>query len=410
MTPPVVLTPDPLDLDASTRGVYEASVAAAQAEARRLILVSDLSGFARYPRPWRIGPDWRPRPAPMLPALNRSLAERSVQEVARATGLPITIVRCGDGVDRDAALADARADTALFQVVHVGDDARRPDTDDGRPWRERFAPPEPIPSRPIRRVAVLGAGGPIGAAVARHLAPQFLLRLCDIRPLAQIAAEARPQSPGAPIAAPLPPPHEEAFVDLRDPATIAPALDGCDAVINLTVIRNDPVDAFAVNTTGAVHLCRALVEAGIRRFVQTGPQMITLHRENDFGFDFALPSDTPCRPGRHLYGHSKFLGNEACRIFAEWHDLEVPVLLFNNFATPGVDVGRPHAMMLSYDDAARAIGAALTMPDGALGSPYEEFHIVADYPHDQCRTDKAQRLLGWRPLDALDALWRTGGA
>ena len=170
-------------------------------------------------------------------------------------------------------------------------------------------------------------------------------------------------------------------------------------------MRPDPVEAFLVNAMGAYNVGRAATQLGIRRVVQTGPQLITLHGENDFTHDFHLACDTPTRPGRYLYGHSKFLGNEALRVFAEWYGLEVPNLMFNGFAQPdAVSEQGTSAMMMTWQDAARAIKCALEVP--SLPSPYEEFHCVADFPHGQCSTDKAERLLGWKPQDTLEGLWR----
>ena len=39
------------------------------------------------------------------------------------------------------------------------------------------------------RVAIVGAGGPVGAAAARALRDHYTLRLTDLRPLAEIIAE-----------------------------------------------------------------------------------------------------------------------------------------------------------------------------------------------------------------------------
>jgi len=67
--------------------------------------------------------------------------------------------------------------------------------------RATLEPSDPIPTRPIRRVVLLGAGGPLAAVTARELAASYRLRLTDRRPLAEIVAAATPQSPGAPTSA-----------------------------------------------------------------------------------------------------------------------------------------------------------------------------------------------------------------
>src|SRR5205807_3063369 len=49
------------------------------------------------------------------------------------------------------------------------------------------------------KVAIFGAGGPVGAAAERALRDHYTLRLTDLRPIAEIVAENKPQSPGAPL-------------------------------------------------------------------------------------------------------------------------------------------------------------------------------------------------------------------
>lgn len=394
------------DLDRATRGIFVLATELARAGVRHLVLRSSLAFFSRVPQSWRLQPSWRPRPSPQLEELCPYLSELSLREVARATGLHVTVLRVGDTATEAEVAAAVEAallvPSVAWRVQHLGELTTRPESDTGEHWRSIFAPQEPTASRALRRVAVLGAGGPIGRVVADALAERYLLRLADLFPL----ADAKRQSADAPVARPLPAPHEEVRLDVRDYGSVLAACSGCDAIVNLTVVRPDPVDAFLVNTLGAWNVGRAAAALGIRRVVQTGPQLLTLHNEGDYCGDFHIAGDAPTRPGRHLYGHSKFLGNEALRVLAEWHDLEVVNLMFNGFAQPGVTQAPhgPAAMMLSWDDAARAIQCALEVE--SLPSPYEEFHCVADFPHAQCRTDKAQRLLGWQPQDALEDLWR----
>lgn len=391
----------PANVLAAGRGTYALACAAAEVGIERLVVVSTLAVFARHPRNWRLRTNWRPMPSTEPHVLAPYLAELSAREVARATGLRVTVLRRGESLS-DEALTAALADTEPWKVRHDGDGMGRPETDGGRSWHEVLAAPEPIASRPIRKIAVLGAGGPIGRVVVDALKDRYTLRVADIAPL----AEAKAQSHDAPVARPVAAPHEEVRLDVRDYGSVLDACSGCDAIINLTVVRHQFADAFAVNALGAWNVGRAAAALGIRRVVHTGPQLITLHNENDFSWDFQIACDAPTRPGKYLYGHSKFLGNEAMRVLAEWHDLEVPNLMFNGFAQPGITQAPhgPSAMMTSWDDAARAIVCALEV--ASLPSPYEEFHCVADFPHQQCRTDKARLLLGWQPQDPLDDLWR----
>ncbi|HXI16988.1 MAG TPA: NAD-dependent epimerase/dehydratase family protein [Chloroflexota bacterium] len=263
-----------------------------------------------------------------------------------------------------------------------------------------------VPSRPIRKVVVFGAGGPLAAATARELVKSYQLRLTDVRPIAQIAAEATPQSPGAPLPEVFGAPHETMEVDVSDLDQVMRACEGMDAIINCTVVRPHPVNAFLVNTVGAYNVMRAAVAHGIRRVVHTGPFQVGSDRPSGYWWDFDVPDDAPSRPGASLYLHSKALGQEIVRLFAEQYDLEVPTLVYCNFVNPEVARDRSgglHPMTVSWTDAGRAMRRALEAPE--LSSPFEIIHILADLPHGKYSTAKARRILGWTPRDSLAHLW-----
>jgi nucleoside-diphosphate-sugar epimerase len=263
----------------------------------------------------------------------------------------------------------------------------------------------PVASRPIRTVVVFGAGGPLAAATVPLLRNRYTLRLTDVRPMAEVVATP-PRRPDLPLVPLLPPPHETRQVDVTDPAQVLAACEGMDAIVNCTVVRPDPVQAFRVNCIGAYNVLRAAVAHGIRRVVHTGPQIVSLDRPGGYWWDFDVPPDAPPRPGVHLYHHTKFLGQEVCRVFAEEHDLEVPVLHFSSFVDP--EKSQPgrrglSPLSVSWDDAGHAMRRALEV--AALPSPYEVLHILADLPHGKYSNAKAKRLLGWQPRDTLAHLW-----
>jgi nucleoside-diphosphate-sugar epimerase len=273
-----------------------------------------------------------------------------------------------------------------------------------------LAPKQRIPDRPVRNVVIFGAGGPLAAVTAQALAPSYRLRLTDVRPIEEIAAEAKPQSNGAPLPVPLGAPHETRVVDVSDLDQVMAACEGMDAIINCTVVRPHPVNAFLVNFLGAYNVMRAAVAHGIRRVVHTGPFQIGSDRPSGYGWDFDVPDDAPGRPGTWLYGISKYLGQETVRLFAEQYDLSVPALFFCIFANP--EVARPraggvHPMTISWEDSGLAMRRALEAPD--LPSPFEIMHILADLPHGKYSNAKARRLLGWQPRDSLATLWARRG-
>lgn len=457
-------------LDRALRGTSVLLAAAAAADVRRVILGSSLALFERYPTSWAVGETWRPRPdADDVAQLCLYLAEESAKQIARVAPLAIVCLRFGAIVDEAAVsgrsydprwlhVEDAVHACSLARsvplaaaapgvggespqgwvVYHVPGGGPHPRTSlaragepDGLGYQPRHAfsgqaataapvptdaersgdlavlgPRVRTPSRPIRNVVIFGAGGPLGAVTARLLAPSYRLRLTDVRSLADIVAEGKPQSVGAPMPALLEAPHEYTMCDVSDLASVEAACDGMDAVVNCTVVRPHPAHAFLVNAIGAYHVARAAADHGIRRVVQTGPQLVTMDRPAGYWWDFGVPDDAPPRAGDWLYGHTKYLGQEAVRLIAEQYDLEVPVLLFSSFVDPASAEprpGGPFPMSVSWEDAGHAMRRALEVP--TLPSPFELFHILADLPHGKYSNEKAKRLLGWQPRDRLERLW-----
>ena len=81
-------------------------------------------------------------------------------------------------------------------------------------------------------VLILGGAGMLGPHVARALAPHHTLRITDItRPEGDLPGEFVP-------------------VDIASPAQVIDAAAGMDAIVNLSVLRNDRQLAFDVNTQG----------------------------------------------------------------------------------------------------------------------------------------------------------------
>lgn len=434
------LASDSATLDHATRGTFQLLDAAAKAGTARVVLGSSLNLFSALPAEYRINEQWRPRPTTKLDDLCVWLAELGTREMVRSTSISGVCLRFGHIVDdalaasqpfdpmwvhvQDAiaaircALADAPKG---WLIVHVPSaDARSRfqytrtrEEFDFAPQRDFAAhasaaahasptPPTPIPTRPtLRRVVIFGAGGPLAAAVARELAGEYVLRLTDVKPIETLLATATPQSPGAPLPEPPQPPHEWCVVDVRDESQVMAACAGMDAIINCSVVRNDPADAFRVNTIGAYHVMRAAIAHHIRKVVHTGPFMLGAHDRTGYDWDYDIVDDVPPRPSNGwLYFMSKYFGQEICRIFADEYDLIVPALTFCQFVNPAVRyTPHIHPLTISWEDAARAVRCALEVP--TLSSPFEYFHIGTDLPHGVFKNEKAKRLLHWQPRDSL---------
>jgi nucleoside-diphosphate-sugar epimerase len=263
------------------------------------------------------------------------------------------------------------------------------------------------------KVAIFGAGGPVGAAAALALRDQYTLRLTDVRPIAEIVAEGKPQSPGAPMPEALPPPHESMVVDVTEYEQVREAARGMDALINCTVVRPHLAAAFQVNLIGAYHLARAAVEHGIKRIVHTGPQLVITSPQVDYFNDFNVPDDAPPRPAGELYMVSKFLGGEVMRVFAARHGLEVIEFVYCAFRparspndVPGEGL---FPFTTSWEDTGEAFLHALRAPSDRFERPLECLHLAAPLPHGKFGVSgKTQRLLGWSPQHDFRHLWTRG--
>ena len=422
--------------------------------AERFILVSTLRIFEAYPVEWRVSEWWAPRPTTDAADLAPYLAEVAARELSRVRPVKAIALRLGEVVAPDGAAgrADPRAlhvadavqaiERALLYepsdheprtgwwVFHIpggGLGARFPL---GLAGQERFgyAPRHDLTggaaraagsangtqasvveerrSGAPRRVVVYGAGGPLGAVAADNLHHDHILRLTDVQPLQAIVARGERQSPFAPLPRLLDAPHEREVVDVADYAQVLRAARGMDAIVNCSVVRPDPVQAFRVNMLGAYNVMRAAVELGIRRVVHTGPFQLGLDHPAGYTYDWDLADDTPARPGDNLYILTKLLGQEICRIFAEERNLEVPSLLFCAFVAPESPPPEPlgaFPFSISWADAAAAIRQALHVP--SLPRPFEVLHILADLPHGKYRNTRARRVLDWQPRDRLEAHW-----
>ena len=122
-----------------------------------------------------------------------------------------------------------------------------------------------MPGRP--RILLLGGNGYLGPHVVRELERDCDLRVTDVVPVSG--------------------PHETMQVDAADYRQVRAAAEGTDAIVNCSVSRRDRRGAFDVNTRGTWNALRAAVEAGHRRFVNTGPRF-TLAGRRYLAWDFGI--------------------------------------------------------------------------------------------------------------------------
>jgi len=254
------------------------------------------------------------------------------------------------------------------------------------------------------KIVMYGVGGPVGEAAVAELERDHTLRLADVRPPSEPhprlqqggrATEEWPKRPHRKE-------HEYVQVDVTNAEQVLAAAEGMDAIVNLSVIRPDPVMSFRVNMLGDYNVMQAAITHGIKRVVHTGPETIITGYWNDFD----ISVEAPPRPGIHYYLLTKYLGQEVVRSFAEHHNLEVVALYFHVFQPS--DAPAPHRgaspFLVSWEDTGRAFRCAVEAP--SQPNRYEPFIIGGDLPHGKFSAEKAKRLLGWEPQDAFPQHWK----
>ena len=237
------------------------------------------------------------------------------------------------------------------------------------------------------KVLLLGGNGYMGPHLVRVLEKSHQLRITDIMP---IESE-----------------HETMIVDVANSDQVITAADGVDAIINCSVLRPDRKLAFDVNALGAYNTMCAALEHKIQRVIHTGP-FTAVHGKTTYNFDFELNPDSPPHPGTDLYGLTKSLGQEICKLFTENHEnLYIQTYLFFGFvdhddSREGDDLT---PFTLSWRDTAELFRLGLEIKLTDLPSRFEVFYISANLPHEKFKFSKAREVLGFTARDNFEKMW-----
>jgi nucleoside-diphosphate-sugar epimerase len=220
-------------------------------------------------------------------------------------------------------------------------------------------------------VLVTGASGFLGS----HVAQQFAADGHSVRLLLRKTSSRRFLSAFA---------YEEAPGDVTDPATLAAAVEGVDAVVHaagLTKARNE-AEFRAVNGEGTANLVRASQQsASVKRFVYVSS--LAAHGPSQDGTP--RPPDAPAAPVS-AYGRGKLAGELAVRnstlasravifrppvIYGPRDPALVPFFRLARFRVAPLLMGGHNRISIVYaEDAARAIVQAITAEADVGGKIY----------------------------------------
>jgi hypothetical protein len=234
----------------------------------------------------------------------------------------------------------------------------------------------------MKHVLVLGASGLVAPYVTPGLEACCHLHLADVKP----------HPFGKPVQR----------VDIADYGQVLGAMQGMDAAMNFTTVRSHPALSFAVNVRGAYHVMKAAANLGVRKVIHTGPQMI--RRAYDEDFDIV---DVPRQPGTDYYGLTKYLSYDLCRIYARTYDIQTICFVFNGLGNrPEAPVkGRDFPpFQIVWEDLQHACRLALEIE--RLPDSFQTFNMHSYAGHGKYRLDKAERLLGYAPLERWEAYFR----
>ena len=162
--------------------------------------------------------------------------------------------------------------------------------------------------------------------------------------------------------------------DLCDPADVARALDGCDAVMHLAAVADvdrvaqDPALTDRVNVQGTQTLLDGVRNGGIGRFVYAS----TIWVYGDAAGPEALDEDAPLDHPKHFYTATKIAGEMYTVSYGELYGVEWTIL---RFGIPYGPRARPTAVVPAFTAKALA-GQPLTIAGD--GTQSRRFVYVED--------------------------------
>ncbi|MCJ0761652.1 NAD-dependent epimerase/dehydratase family protein [Variovorax terrae] len=226
-------------------------------------------------------------------------------------------------------------------------------------------------------VLITGAAGGIATHLRHELRGRYALRLCDLRPVADLQAG-------------------ESFVcaDLASLDDMAAAMQGVQAVVHLGGLSMEGAweDVLSANVAGCYNAFEAARRAGVRRFIFASSN----HAVGFYRRDQTIDHRVPMRPDSR-YGVSKVFGEAMGSLYADKYGLEVLCIRIGNVNPSPLDARRL-AIWLSPRDMAQLVAIGLEHPD----IRFEVVYGVSGNRRSWYDNANAHRL-GYRPQDDSEA-------
>ena len=125
--------------------------------------------------------------------------------------------------------------------------------------------------------------------------------------------------------------------DIRDISTLQSKMSGVGGIVHLAAVsrvktaHDNPLECINTNIGG---LANVLESARLAKSNQNNPWVIFSSSREVYGDPAILPVDeSSIRKAINIYGVSKLLGEDLCRIFSESYELKVRVLRLSNIYT-----------------------------------------------------------------------------
>ena len=227
------------------------------------------------------------------------------------------------------------------------------------------------------RILVIGGSGLVGSMIAPYLAQQHSLTIFDLQP---------PADPALPYIQ----------GDITDFESLAAAMQGQAGLVYMAMGSLDWQtipginSAYDINVKGLHLALKAAQEAGLEQAVYTSSMSVYADLDGRKFADETVPPDA-----RHLYGFTKYLGEQVCRNAAQNWNMHINALRLC-FPTPDADFAQVEAgkrpLATAASDVARAISAALR-----CRGRFQTFMISGDFAQTVLNMSKAKLLLGWQP-------------